>query len=78
MKAVCNGMTSAMKFIKSASSSSIRENLISIHQSLPCLEFIIGDLGFIKKVVDFLSESLPQVSENEENLEIGEGKKLKI
>lgn len=67
-------MTSAMKFIKLAGSSGIRENLISILQCLPSLEFIIGDLGFIKKVVEFLSDSLPQVSENEENLEIGEGK----
>lgn len=74
MKAVCNGMTSAMKFMKTPSGVGVREHLISIQRSLPCLEFIIGDLGFIKKVLDFLSENLPQVSDNEENLEIGEGK----
>lgn len=66
-------MTSAMKFIKNRGESGIRETLIGIYQSLPCLEFIIGDLAYVKNVVEFLSEKLPQVSENTDNLKIAEG-----
>lgn len=74
MEAICNGMNSAMKFMKSTTDLGISEHLIAIHQSLPCLEFIIGDLGYIKKVVDFLSEKLPQMSESVEKIELAEGR----
>lgn len=66
-------MTAAMKFIKNTNGSGIKENLICIQESLPCLELIIGDLVYIKNVVDFLSENLPNVAENIENTEISEG-----
>lgn len=74
MDAICKGMTSAMKFIKKVTGSGIHENLVLIHDSLPCLEFIIGDLVYIKDVIDFLSDKLPQVSENCENMEIAESR----
>lgn len=72
MEAICNGMSSAMKFLKNP--SNVHENLINIRQSLPSLEFIIGDLAYIRNIIEFLSDKLPEVSDNEENLMLAEGK----
>lgn len=74
MEAVCKGMSSAMEFMKKSGGSGIKENLLCIRHSLPCLEFIIGDLAYIKNVVDYLSDKLPQVSETYENVELAESK----
>lgn len=74
LKSICNGMSAAMRFIRNNGSSGINDCLTFIQQSLPSLEFIIGDLSYISKVVNFLSETLPEVSENVRKLEIAESK----
>lgn len=62
-----------MKFMKNAKNSGIKENFMCIRESLPCLEFIIGDLIYIKNIVEFLSDNLPHIAEDIENIQITEG-----
>lgn len=72
MNSICNGMSSAMRFINNTGGSGINDCLTAIYQSLPSLEFIIGDLGYINNVINFLSEKLPEVSESSQKIEMAE------